>query len=717
MSKAGKREKVLINGEWYILCSTVPLITRKHTLKSDRAFVITDALGDIPVSFPTELGYYWRDTRFLSGFEMYVNDSRPVLLSSDIDSESRSILVEMTNTDFRIGDKVVQRTSLYIGKTITFDADDLLFKVVIRNLALFPVPVKVQFRFDADFRDIFEVRGTERKERGKRTVCVKESKVEFEYVGLDGLKRRCLLDFSPSNFLVSSEAATFEAVLEPKQKEELVVRIKAGIENRWSFSSDKVKKPLFESSLKIDSSSTLLNTVIKRSLRDLEMMLSDFDGCSVPMAGIPWYCALFGRDVLVTSLELLPWYPEIARDTLLVLSRYQAEEFDDFTDSEPGKILHELREGEMAKLREVPFVPYYGTADATCLFVILAAEYLKCSGDVQLVKSIWKSIVLAAEWMEHHGDINSDGFIEYVTRSSLGLRNQGWKDSHDAIHHSDGSLAEPPIAVVEVQGYKYRALKSLSFLCGCLGMAKDAERFDRRARELAGAIERVFWMEDRGFYALALDRNGAKCEVIASNAGHLLFAGAVSADRAVKVVDRLMSDEMFTGYGIRTLSRNEARYNPMSYHNGSVWPHDCAIICNGFVNYGFKREALRLFSAMLDAVAHFPDYRVPELFCGFPKDSFKPPVPYPVACSPQAWSSASVVFMLTSLLGMEVDALNKTLVFNNPVLPAFVKELRISGWKTPFFGPFSFRFVNVDGRVAVETLEKPAGWKVVVIVG
>lgn len=596
MSEGNRCEKIQVDGEWYILCSSVPLTTRKLTLKGDRAFVITDAYGDVPVAYPSELGYYWRDTRFLSGFEMYLNGARPVLLSSDIDADSKCIIVEMTNTDFRVGNKIVHRTSLYLSKTITFEGDDLVQVVVLRNLSLFDLPCDLQFIMEADFKDIFEVRGSERDKRGESLEpIIGKGYVEYRYKGLDGLLRSCNVQFSPSDFCFEGNAARFKFVLEPKKEIEIVIRASCKIEDSLIFCTKNTPKPGFESHVDFSSSNQLLSSVVGRSLKDLEMMLSDFDGHAIPMAGIPWYCALFGRDSIITALELLPWYPELARNVLAVLSRYQARDFDDFTDSEPGKILHELREGEMARLREIPFVPYYGTADATLLYITLAAEYVKTTGDLDFLKSIWENINLATKWMEHYGDINGDGFVEYMSRSPVGLRNQGWKDSHDSIHHVDGALAEPPISVVEVQGYKYQALKALSFLSKCMGNVGEAERFDRRAQELASKLEGVFWMPSKGFYALALDKNGKRCEIISSNAGHLLFACAVSRERAAKVAERLLSDEMFTGYGIRTLSRHEVRYNPMSYHNGSVWPHDCAIICRGLVNYGFKREALKIF--------------------------------------------------------------------------------------------------------------------------
>ena len=713
-----KRERICVDGEWYILCSSVPLITRKLAIKGNTAFLVVDSFGDIPSAYPSELGYYWRDTRFLSCLEMYVNGAKPVLLSSGIDHTTSVVRVEMTNTDFKVGDRVVQRTSAYIGKWIAFEGDELVYRVIFRNLSLYTLPFDVAFRLEADFRDMFEVRGVERDRRGRLTLVeTGEHILVFSYVGLDGVKRRCTCSFSPE-LSPSDTGANCSLVLSPGEKVSLELRVSVSEERDGKVTAvGAPSKPSFRSSIHFRTDAPLLSQVLARALGDVEMMLSEIEGFAVPMAGVPWYCALFGRDALITAYSLLPWAPEVAADTLKLLAKYQSDSFDDFTDSEPGKILHELRTGEMANMRELPFVPYYGSADATILFVILAAEYLRCTGDLALVRELWENILAAAKWMQVYGDANGDGYVEYKSRSPLGLRNQGWKDSHDSIHHRDGTLAEPPIAVVEVQGYKFRAMQDMAYLCRRMGIDREALRFERGARKLARAIGRDFWMEDRGFYALALDREGRACRVVTSNAGHLLFAGAVPTVRAKKVVARLMDSSMFTGYGIRTLSSDEVRYNPMSYHNGSVWPHDNAIICEGLVRYGFKREALRLFKGLLDAVSHFDHYRVPELFCGFQRQEGRGPVPYPVACSPQAWSSASMLLMLKSILGLRVDAENRVVVFDNPLLPEEVGELVLEDWSTPYFGPFSFRFKGYRGRPSVETLKKPAGWKVVAVVG
>ncbi len=713
-----KGEKILVDGKWYILCSSVSHMGRKYTLKGDRAFAVLDHLGDIPVSLPGEMGYYWRDTRFLSGLEMFVNGARPLPLFSRIDERGTSLQVEMTNPDFKVADRVIPHTSVYISKRVFFEGDVLRVSVRIRNFSSFEVPLDVLFRVEVDFFDIFEVRGSERARRG--WVCpprVSGGGMSFGYRGVDGVLRELELEFSPVPEQVAAGAASYGFTLPPKRQVELEVKVMGRLSGGGMACLPSGEKPSFESSASLRVDDEVISSVVCRAVNDLEMMLSRVGDRAVPFAGIPWYCTLFGRDALVTSLFMLPWFPEVARNTLSVLSSLQALEFDDFTDAEPGKILHELREGEMASTREVPFVPYYGSADATCLFVILAGAFLRSTGDVGFLREIWDSVVRAAEWMERYGDLNGDGFVEYMCRSPVGLRNQGWKDSHDAVHHADGSLAEPPVAMVEIQGYKYMALREMAFMCFKLGLEEAAERFSRRAAELFQRINEAFWMENRGFYALALDGSGRRCEVISSNPGHLLFAGAVPAGRARRVVARLMDSSMFTGYGVRTLSSHEVRFNPMSYHNGSVWPHDCAFLVSGFVRYGFKREALRLFEGLLDAASFFDDHRIPELFCGFSRRGGRTPVPYPVACNPQAWASASVLFMLSSCLGVEVDASSRTVVFRDPVLPARIGELEVRDWCTPYFGPFSFRFINASGRVAVETLKKPRNWRVVVVVG
>jgi glycogen debranching enzyme len=399
----------------------------------------------------------------------------------------------------------------------------------------------------------------------------------------------------------------------------------------------------------------------------------------VPYAGVPWYVAPFGRDSVISAWQLLPYHAGVAAGTLRFLAAWQGRRHEDFLDEEPGKILHEYRRGEMANCREIPFIPYYGTADATPLFVILLDEYVRWTGDVALLRELWPAARAALQWMRLHGDRDGDGYVEYQTRSPLGLRNHGWKDSEDAVMHADGRLARPPIALCEVQGYAHAAWLAGAALMETLGDTADADDLRGRARALREAFERDFWLPHEAFYALALDGDKRPCEVIASNPGHCLWTGIVDEARAEPVVKRLLADDMFSGWGMRTLSSRERRYNPMSYHNGSVWPHDNALAAAGFRRYGMVEHAVTLASALFEASRYFEHRRIPELYCGFARHADQGPISYPVACAPQAWAAGSMLGMLTALLGLTADARRHRLTLDSPVLPPWLRWLEIHG--------------------------------------
>jgi glycogen debranching enzyme len=457
----------------------------------------------------------------------------------------------------------------------------------------------------------------------------------------------------------------------------------------------------------IRTSDGLLSRILERASKDLVAMISRTPHGLYPYAGIPWYSAPFGRDAAWTALQLLPWMPAVARGVLLFQAVHQAEDADDFTDREPGKIFHELREGEMANLREIPFVPYFGAADSTPLFLVLLAEYVRTTGDHDLLEHLWPNAMRALDWIRAHGDVDGDGFVEYRTRSPLGLRNQSWKDSHDGISHADGTLAEPPIATCEVQAYVHRALAGCSELAQRRGDVTLALELERRARELAGRIHSDFWLEDEGHHALALDRDKRPCRVLTTNPGHLLWAGAVGHEAGVRTARRLTSEELSSGYGLRTLSARAPRFNPVSYHNGSVWPHDNVIVAEGLRRYGHLQGTFEVFDGMLNALASSGDLRVPELYCGFQRRANGRMTPYPVACAPQAWSSSALLGFVRILLGLSVDARSRRVCFENPVLPEWLDWIEVR--HMPVLGR-SMDFLAIRGRTscAVEILEKPA---------
>ena len=427
----------------------------------------------------------------------------------------------------------------------------------------------------------------------------------------------------------------------------------------------------------IFTSNEQFNDWLNRSLADLNMMRTDMNSGAYPYAGVPWFCTAFGRDGIITALACLSFNTVFARGVLAYLAATQAEEVSADQDAEPGKVLHEARDGEMAIVGEVPFHRYYGSVDATPLFVVLAGAYYERTGDLAFLRSLWPHVVRALEWIDRYGDRDGDGFVEYARQSCHGLINQGWKDSEDAVFHADGSLAQGPIALCEVQGYVYAAKRAAAGLAAALGDADRARTLNEAADALRDRFETLFWCEELSTYALALDGDKQPCRVRTSNAGHCLFTGIATPDRARRVAATLMSEASFSGWGVRTVAAGDARYNPMSYHNGSVWPHDNALIAAGFARYGLMDEAARIFTGLFDASIFVDLHRLPELFCGFPRRPGEAPTLYPVACSPQTWASAAVFLLLESCLGLRVQGSERRVLLSHPFLPPSLEQVTI----------------------------------------
>ena len=426
------------------------------------------------------------------------------------------------------------------------------------------------------------------------------------------------------------------------------------VENEAPHDSEHLGLP--SSSVRMTTSNELFNRVMRRSFLDLAMLETRHGDDRFYAAGVPWYVALFGRDSIITALETLAFSPEVGRATLDLLARYQGRENNPERDEEPGKILHELRVGERARLGEVPFTPYYGSVDATPLFLILLGEYLQWTGDLDCFTALRPQVDAALSWLEREGDPDGDGLFEYVSRASDGLVNQGWKDSYNAIVDSDGSLARPPIALVEMQGYVFRAFRAMANVCRVVGDGNRAARLERRARQVQETFEESFWSPELGNYALAVHGEpGAKrvADVDASNQGQALWGGIVARAHAAAVRDSMMDpDRLNAGWGVRTLSQAAAAYNPFDYQTGAVWPHDSAMVAVGLRSYGFDDEALEILTGLYEAATRFDLYRLPELFAGFDRAAYGRPVRYPVACSPQAWAAGSLPYLLTAVLGL-----------------------------------------------------------------
>ena len=662
---------------------------QKLVLKHEDSFLVCDRHGDFPAYLEGELGFYHEGTRHLRWLELRLDGGRPLLLGAEISPDNDQISIALTNPDLGSGDATIPRNSLFVDRVLSIYDAHLLESLTFASFHDTTCTIGVELIFSADFADVFEVRGMQRERRGQLLGEERDDgHVRIRYQGLDGVERATEILFDPPPTLVAAHRARYELTLAPGDR--VRVRVTASARNTEprpatpSIQATLPKlralaSPLRTGAARIVSDNDGFNTLMARSMVDLEMLLTVTPQGRVPYAGVPWYVAPFGRDSVIAALQLLPYQAEIAAGTLRFLAAWQGRVRDDFLDAEPGKILHEYRRGEMANCREIPFIPYYGTVDATPLFVILLDAYARWTGDLALVRELWPAALAALGWMHDLGDRDGDGYLEYQTRSPLGLPNQGWKDSEDAVMHADGGLARPPIALCEAQGYAYAAWLGGAALAEVLGDDAAARDFAGRARDLRVAFERDFWLPHEAFYALALDADKRPCEVISSNVGHCLWTGLVDETRAEAVVKRLLADDMFSGWGMRTLSSRERRYNPMSYHNGSVWPHDNALAAHGFRRYGMPEPAVTLATALFEASRYFEHRRIPVLFCGFPRHGDQGPIAYPVACAPQAWAAGSMLAMLTALLGLDADARHNRLTLHSPVLPPWLRWLELHG--------------------------------------
>lgn len=662
---------------------------RPLTLKHGDTFAVFDHNGDA-VSWPgSPEGLFHRDTRHLSHLSLTIQGQRPLLLSSTLRDDNAMLTCDLTNPDVVDDeDKVVLehdllhlRRSRFLWKGACYE------RLAVRNFDEHPHRVSVKIGFSADFADLFEVRGTRRERRGETQVPqVAHNRVTLAYLGLDGRRRTTTVRFDPAPQELGAGHALFVLDLEPHHNHTILIEIacdEAGdgaLRRGFARALRSARTELRTSSARaaaIETSNEIFNEAVRRSVSDLYMLITDKPEGPYPYAGVPWFSTVFGRDALITGLQTLWLDPAIARGVLLHLAANQATEFDASADAEPGKILHEVRYGEMAELGEVPFRRYYGSIDSTPLFVMLAGAYFERTGDAVTIHRLWPGIEAALSWMDNHGDRDADGFIEYGRHNPDGLVNQGWKDSHDSIFHADGSLARGPIALAEVQAYAYGAWRAAATIARAAGRSGQAEGFERRAEALRTAFDSRFFDEELGAYAMALDGDKRPCRVHASNGGHALLTGLALPERAGAVVKTLMGSASFSGWGVRTVAATEARYNPMSYHNGSVWPHDNALIAAGFARYGFKREAARIFEGLFAASSYIDLRRLPELFCGFTRKRASGPTFYPVACIPQAWAATAPLFMLQSCLGLGFDSSKVHITFEEPVLPAFLGEVTV----------------------------------------
>jgi glycogen debranching enzyme len=678
-----------ITQQYYIAAGSSPSDDRVRVLKYGKCFAVFNRYGDIEPLGLGEHGIFFHGTRYLSELALLLWQSRPLLLSSIVKSDNFVFTADLANVDVSENQQVViPRGTLHIVRSRFLWQGVAYEKFEICNYGLQRIELPLSVAFAADYADIFEVRGTRRERRGRRLDDeIGDASVTMAYEGLDNIVRTTRIECSPTPRRISSSDIHFEASLDPGQSQSFHLtvvcdpkssRLVTGYE-RALVSAESEIKAACATICRISSSNDRFNRWIKRSGADVEMMTLGNPETNYPYAGVPWFSTVFGRDGIITALQMLWVAPWIAKGVLEFLASTQATELDLANEAQPGKILHETRRGEMANLGEVPFGRYYGSVDSTPLFIMLAGAYLDYTQDTDFLRKLWPHVDLALEWIDRYGDVDGDGFVEYARHGNKGLIQQGWKDSSDSVFHADGSLANPPIALCEVQGYVYAAKLAAARICSALGDSQRESTLQDESRKIQDRFEEAFWCDEISTYALALDGQKKPCRVRTSNPGHCMFSGIASQQRAHLVAHTLMSRDMFSGFGVRTVGSEEARYNPLSYHNGSVWPHDNAMIASGMARYGFRDFAGRILMGLLDVSKTVDLHRLPELFCGVDRRPGEGPVLYPVACSPQAWAAGAVLMLLEACLGISIDVQKKRLVLNRPFLPEGIPQLWIRG--------------------------------------
>jgi glycogen debranching enzyme len=689
-SKPASKQKRRDTDPYYIAAPTAMAHEQHRVLKHGDTFAVLDSTGDISPMGLGEEGLYHAGTRFLSRLQLYLADERPLQLSSFVKDDNVALVVALTNPDIlQEGQLRVPRGTIHLARS-KFLWDGCCYeRIRVQNYGRSAVETTVTLEFNADYADIFEVRGTRRSKRGKRLPTERtDVGVVLAYEGLDGVVRQTCFEFSPAPSKVSEHAVRFDIALQPQSQATIQMTVHCAVgSNRkppWSYASawevaTEALRQARADHCHVHTNNEQFNDWINRSLADLHMMATDTPQGPYPYAGVPWFSTAFGRDGIITALQTLWIAPSLARGVLGFLAANQARESNAEQDAEPGKILHETRQGEMAALGEIPFGRYYGSVDSTPLFVLLAGAYFERTGDRPFLDTLWEAIERALHWIDRFGDTDGDGFVEYIRHSGDGLVQQGWKDSHDSVFHADGSPAPPPIALCEVQAYVYDARRRAAQVAGLLGHHELAARQLAAADRLQARFEEQFWCEDLSMYALALDGEKRPCRVRSSNAGQCLMSGIASPDRARRVGEALLGEGLFSGWGIRTLHEAEARYNPMSYHNGSVWPHDNALVAFGLSRYRMTPLALPVLDGLFSAGVFVDLHRMPELFCGFRRRPGEGPTLYPVACAPQSWAAGAVFMLLQACLGLTIDAPARRIIFSYPLLPPALPWVKITG--------------------------------------
>lgn len=718
-------EIIQLEDKYYISVNSSYADNRVKVLNYGDTFGIFDRRGDIKMLGEQIQGIYHNGTRYLSDMELRINGLRPLLLRSSVKEQNEMLTIDLTNPAMNEpGEPCIPKDTLYIGRSKFLMNAVCYEQIRLSNYGIREINFQIRLSLAADFKDIFEVRGIQRNRTGEiyEITHGPNQSIRISYMGLDKVKRITHIAFSiPPTGWEKYNAPWFQIRLGPHQKMnfDFTIRCQEGKKINPTVGYVPGRKKLekairlyAEDFPRITTSHEKFNGWIERSGYDLSSLLSRNHMGLYPYAGVPWYNTAFGRDGIICALQTLWLSPRIAHDVILYLCEKQATRIDPFRDAEPGKIIHEVRGGEMANLKEIPFENYYGSVDSTPLFIMLVGAYIRRSNDIPLLKKVWKHVLAALHWIREYGDLDGDGFVEYAPRGKGGLSNQGWKDSMDSIFDAEGKMMNAPIALCEVQGYVYRAYREIAFMFRLFREPKKGEFWDIQAEELKQKFNEQFWDSSLKSYVMALDGEKKKARVLNSNAGHSLYCGIADEEKACIQAGTLMGDSLFSGWGIRTIGKGAPRYNPMSYHNGSVWPHDVALIGAGFARYGFGEYVEKLTMGIFDASQHFEFLRLPELFCGFDRRRGEGPTNYPVACSPQAWAVGSLYMMLQSCLGLEIRTQEKNMVFHNPRLPKELDYLEIKNWKMDRKAVTLKVKRQEKDSVELEIESLPKGWKV-----
>jgi glycogen debranching enzyme len=688
-------------------------------IRERSTFFLTDPKGNVPAGNRQGFGVYHADTRHLSTYDFSLSGLDPVTLLSTAEV-GHAMEQVLTNPTFitREG-RTINRGSTEIRRQRSI-ADILEERVRVTNFNPFAVTLDLRYEFGADFADIFDVRGYQRERAGRlHEPIVEERAIEFGYTGIDGVEHGTRIEFDVKPEHIDARSALFRLTLGRRETESLRVRIDVDHHGKRAPKVDRLEvvaeqyERWFQTSTQIFTDNEFFNRVMTRALADVRMLWSENErGESYPAAGTPWFDALFGRDSCIVSMQLLAYRPEIAKACLRLLAKWQGKEVEPARDEEPGKILHEMRFDELSRAGELPYAPYYGSIDSTPLFLMLVAEYFSWTADVRLVRELLPAIRAAIQWMEVYGDNNGDGYIDYHKRSTKGLVNQGWKDSWDAVVHADGTLARPPIALAEVQGYVYAARSRLAPVLERVGEAKTATRLRRDAKRLYQRFNEDFWLPHQHFAAMALDGDRRHVESVTTNPAHCMWTGLLAPEHSEELTTRLLANDLFSGWGLRTLTAGNPRFNPIGYHLGSVWPHDNSIVAMGFKMYGHDSELSEVMTALFDAATAFPYFRLPELFGGQSRSAHHAPVPYPVACNPQSWSAGAFPLMTQAMLGIKAEAPERRLRIVNPHLPYWLNSVLVRGLRVGN-GEVTLQYRRDGGSTRVEVLEATAGIDVV----